>query len=54
MILQPIEIETMKHLSCGTKLRVYQPRGHDPVVYCPACHSPYLVDCRDVKVEDLQ
>ena len=39
---------------CGSRLRVYQPEGHHPVVYCPGCESPYLVHCRDATQEDVK
>ena len=42
-----------KCASCESPLRVYQPDGHRPVVYCPGCESPYLIHCRDAKPGDL-
>jgi hypothetical protein len=38
---------------CGVTLRVYQPDGHYPQVYCPGCSSPYLVHCRDATGADV-
>jgi hypothetical protein len=38
---------------CDIPLRVYQPDGHYPQVYCPGCSSPYLVHCRDATGADV-
>jgi len=40
--------------TCGTRLRVYQPEGHYPKIYCGGCESPWGLDCRPIKPEDIE
>jgi hypothetical protein len=39
--------------TCGTRLRIYQPTGHTPTMFCGGCESPWAVHIRPVCSLDL-
>jgi hypothetical protein len=40
--------------TCENLLRVYQPHGHYPTIYCGECQSPWGLHCRPIKPEDIE
>ncbi len=39
---------------CGERLKIYQPSGNAPVLFCGGCESPWGLDIRPATMDDVK
>jgi len=39
--------------TCGERLKIYQPSGNEPVLFCGGCESPWGLDIRPATMDDV-